>query len=132
MQVDYAMRFTMSNTKFLRMVYKRQTITQEKFSDIYTRIYNYHYGETESRIIVTRPAPSFLSMTNGAQLVSNTRDYVQQIADLEYPEDTPAKQEFIRGMMKDMLASIVNVTQINKHMEEAEITVAASPSEEEA
>lgn len=132
MQVDYAMRFTMSNTKFLRMVYKRQTITQEKFSDIYTRIYNYHYGETESRITVTLPAPSFLSMTNGAQLVSNTRDYVQQIADLEYIEDTPEKQEFIRGMMKDMLASIVNITQINKHMEEAEITVAAMPSEEEA
>ena len=116
MQVDYAMRFTMSNTKFLRMVYKRQTITQEKFSDIYTRIYNYHYGETESRIIVTLPAPSFLSMTNGAQLVRNTRDYIQQIADLEYIEDTPEKQEFIRGMMKDMLASIVNITQINKHI----------------
>ena len=40
-QQDFATRFTMSNTRFLKSIFTRQRKTEKIFSKIYTKVYNY-------------------------------------------------------------------------------------------
>lgn len=99
-QVDYATRFTMSNSKFLRMIFKRQRICQDCFSRIFTKIYNYEYGENESKIRVLLPAPAFLTLTNTQQLVSNMNSYVDAIIE----NDCANESDEVKGILKKKLS----------------------------
>ena len=130
MQVDYAMRFTMSNSKFLRTVFKRQFIVEPLYSKLYTRIYNYEYNENENLIEVHLPTPIFLSTTNGTQLIANVREYCQNLADMEYKEDNEEKQEFIRLLLRHMLPTYINISLIDKLKEQAKVTIASTKEEE--
>ena len=60
-QQDFATRFTMSNTRFLKSIYTRQRKVENFFSKIYTKIYNYEFGETNAIIKVTLPPPTMNS-----------------------------------------------------------------------
>ena len=55
-------------------------------SGIETKLYNSEYGEN-ILITCTLPAPLFLHMTNINQMIQNTKEYVQSIADYEYEAD---------------------------------------------
>ncbi len=125
LSMDYAIKYTMSNSRFLRKVFKRQFIAERRLSGILTRIYNYEYGESE-QVTVSLPAPTFLSMSNGGQLLQNTKDYVQQIADLEYTEDGPEKKEFIKMMMRHLLATHMNTELIDKFKNQAQLNIATT------
>jgi len=125
LSMDYAIKYTMSNSRFLRKVFKRQFIAERRLSEILTRIYNYEYGELE-QVTVSLPAPTFLSMSNGGQLLQNTKDYVQQIADLEYTEDGPEKKEFIKMMMRHLLATHMNTELIDKFKNQAQLNIATT------
>ena len=125
LSMDYAIKYTMSNSRFLRKVFKRQFIAERRLSEILTRIYNYEYGESE-QVTVSLPAPTFLSMSNGGQLLQNTKDYVQQIADLEYTEDGPEKKEFIKMMMRHLLATHMNTELIDKFKNQAQLNIATT------
>ena len=131
MQVDYAMRFTMSNSKFLRNVYKRQFIVEKLLSRLFSRIYNYEYNDNECLIEVNLPAPTFLAATNTTQLIANAKEYAQQIADLEYKEDNEEKQEFIKMLIRHMLPTYINISLIDKLKEQAGIIVSANREVEE-
>ena len=123
MQVDYAMRFTMSTSKFLRVIYKRQFIVERHFSKIFSRIYNYEYNDNECLIELHLPAPSFLAATNTTQLIANSREYAQQIADLEYLEDGEEKQEFIKLVIRNTLPTYINIPLIEKFKKQASVNV---------
>ena len=64
--MDYAIQLTMSNSKFLRLVFKRQGRANEVFSGILEKIYNYHFRKNDM-ITLTLPPPTFLSITNNTQ-----------------------------------------------------------------
>ena len=80
--VDYAMQLTMSSSKVLRFCYKRQELYEHLLSELITPIYNYEYNENE-RIKVTLPPPSFINVTNTNQLITNTKEFVQNIVEMK-------------------------------------------------
>ena len=113
-QVDYATRFTMSNSKFLRKVFKRQARCQEVFSLIFRKLYNYEYGANEQSIEVMLPAPAFLSLTNSQQLIDNTKNFASAIADIELGGDDDLKPEFIKLYMRNALGTYINYDLVDK------------------
>lgn len=102
-QVDFATRFTMSNSKFLRKVFKRQMICQKHFTQIFRKIYNFEYNENETSMQIQLPAPAFLTMTNSNQLLNNTKDLANAIAEIELTNEDDLKPEFIRLMIRNYL-----------------------------
>ena len=123
--VDFATRFTMSNSKFLRKVFKRQRICQDFFSKVFTRLYNYEYRENEKLIQIQLPAPSFLTMTNSQQLVENTKNFINSIADIELAnEDDDVRSLFVKTMCRNYLGSYVNYDLIDSTINKCKQLVA--------
>lgn len=123
-QVDYATRFSMSNSKFLRKVYKEQRICQNAFSYIFTKLYNYEYNENEKLIKVLLPAPAYLSMINTQELINNTKQYVDAICEVEMPNaDEDIKNEFKKIVTRDYLGTYIDYTKIDEAKQIAEMNV---------
>ena len=93
--LDFAVQATTVNSKVLRSTYKRQSIFEYYISRIQTKLYNSEYNEN-IRIAGSLPAPLFLHMTNINQMIENTRQYVQSIADYEYEAQSAAQAATIR------------------------------------
>lgn len=126
LQMDFAIKYSMANSKMLRDIFKRQFICERHFSDLFTRIYNYEYNENETQIKVTLPAPAFLSMTNMNQLITNTADYINLLAAQEYPNGPEdEKAEFIRLMFRHMLPTHINVPLIDETKKMAQVNLKA-------
>lgn len=124
--LDYAIQLSMTNSKFLRKVYKRQSISEMFFSVILTRIYNCEYEECDS-IEVSLPAPSFLNMTNINQLITNTKEYINSIVESEFgPDDSEeVKARFVKKMMRYHTCTHVNTSLIDKFKSESEAEISA-------
>jgi hypothetical protein len=132
-QVDYATRFTMSNSKFLRKVYKEQRICQNAFSEVFTKIYNFEYNETEKKIKILLPAPAFLSMTNTEQLINNTKNYINAITEVELGnESDEVKTEFTKIMMRSMLGNYIDYDSVDEAVVQAKMRVATNPKTDES
>lgn len=130
-QVDYATRYTMSNSKFLRKVYKEQRICQAAFSTVYTRIYNFEFGENERYIKVLLPAPAFLSMTNSEQLMNNINNYIKAIAETELMnEDDEVKAEFTRIMTRTMLGNYIDYSKVDEIVQQAKMNISMIDKDE--
>ena len=126
--LDYAIQATMSNSKLMRAVYKRQDLCEEFFSDITTKIYNYEYEETET-IDMTLPAPSFINMTNGSQLVEGTINYVNSITENELAtESDEVKAEYKRLSVRYYLGTHINLPLSDKFIAQAKMNVAKKMS----
>lgn len=122
--LDYAVQATMSNSKLLRLVYKRQDMVEEFFSEITTKIYNYEYTESEM-IEMSLPTPSFLNMNNGAEIVNGTVNYMTIIANMELADETDeVKAEFIKEGVRYYIPSHMNINAINKLKAKAKMNVA--------
>ena len=78
---DYAMQLTMSNTKFLRFVYGRQSQFQLLLEPLLTKLYDVEYGTTD-KIKVTLPPPLFINVTNTNQLITNTSDFCNSLVEI--------------------------------------------------
>ena len=131
--LDYAIQATMSNSKVMRMTYKRQDATQNFFSEITSKIYHYEY-EDDERIEMSLPAPSFLNMTNGAQLINGTVEYINTIAQSRLSDESEEVQkEFVKIALDYYIPSHMNVNQINKMITQAKMNVAkkTNPNEQE-
>lgn len=123
-QVDYATRYTMSNSKFLRKVYKEQRVCQDGFSKVFTKIYNYEYGENERSIKILLPAPAFLTMTNTEQLITNTKNYIEAIMGVELPNgDEAVKSEAIKILMRSMLGNYIDYDKVDEAIKQARMRV---------
>ena len=123
--VDYAARFTMSNSKFLRKVYKRQRICQRHFTIIFRKLYNWEYGENDCTMKILLPTPAFLAMTNSQQLLDNVKNYASTISDimLATEEDDKVKQEFMNLYMRSQLGTYVDFEQIDDMIVQARMNV---------
>ena len=121
--VDYATRFTMSNSKFLRKVYQRQRICQKHFTEIFRKIYNFEYEENDMSVKILLPAPAYLSMSNTQQLIDNTKNYVNAINDivLATEEDEKVKQTFVDLAMRNFLGTYVDFSMIDDLITEARL-----------
>lgn len=97
--VDYAMQLSMSSSKFLRTVYKRQEAYQKYLSRMITCIYNFEYGENVELDVIL-PPPVFLNMANTNQLITNTKDFVDSIIDVELATE---KDEAVKAEYRDRL-----------------------------
>lgn len=108
--VDYAMQLTMSNSKFLRFVYSRQSDFQNLIATLYTKIYNIEYG-TNDRIKVTLPPPLFINITNTNQLIVNTSEYCDNIANIVMADesDDTLKAKFAKELKIHYLGSYINM-----------------------
>lgn len=123
-QVDYAARFTMSNSKFLRKIYKRQGICQRMFTTIYIKLYNNEFNENDNNINIFLPAPAYLAMTNMKQLVDNIKDYVMSIADIVCADqDDDIKNEFIKIQCMRLLGTYIDFDQLNEDIEQATMNI---------
>ena len=116
-QVDFATRFTMSNSKFLRKVFKRQAICQTQFSNIFRRAYNFEYQENESRAEIRLPAPAFLTLTNSQQLLDSNKNFITALADIILQDQEDLKPEFINITLRDYLGTYIDFDKIDKNVE---------------
>ena len=126
--VDYAARFTMSNSKFLRKVYKRQRVCQQHFTVIFRKLYNYEYNENDTTMKILLPAPAFLAMSNSQQLIDNVKNYAQAISEivLKPDEDEAVKQEFLNTYIRNQLGTYIDFNQIDEMINYSRMIVSAS------
>ena len=123
--VDYATRFTMSNSKFLRKVYKRQRKCQDDYTIMFRKLYNFEFNDNDMSIKVLLPAPAYLSMSNMQQLMNNAKDQASGIADMIVTdEDEKVKQRFINKMMKNILGTYIDFSSMEELLVQARIEVA--------
>ena len=118
-QVDYATRFTMSNSKFLRKVFKRQMRCQKHFTQIFRKLYNFEYNENETSMEIRLPAPTYMTMTNSQTLIDNTKNFAQAIADIELADKDDLKPEFIKLLMHNYLGTYLDYDMIAELIEQA-------------
>jgi len=117
--VDYAVRLTMSNGKFLRKVFKRQAVVERFFSRILTMIYNSEF-QTNEEIKVSLPPPAFLNITNTNQMIQNTNDYVENIVEMEAGgEGEEVKALFRQKLKRYYLSTYLDLKTINELKQKA-------------
>ena len=117
---DYAMQFTMSSSKFLRFTYDRQADFQRQISSFITDIYDIEYS-THDRINVTLPPPLFINVTNTNQLVQNTSDFCNNIAEIICADekDDTVKQKVLKELKIFYLGSYLNMEAIERIVNKA-------------
>lgn len=121
---DYAMQLTMSNSKFLRFVYDRQSDFQACINRLITNIYDVEYS-TRDRISLTLPPPLFINVTNTNQLIVNTSDYCDNIANIVMADeqDDTLKQKVAKELKIYHLGSYINMATINDIISKAKQSV---------
>lgn len=112
---DYAMQLTMSNSKFLRFVYTRQSDYQKAINPLITKIYDIEYT-TNDEILVTLPPPLFINVTNTNQLIVNTNDYCDNITNIVMADeqDEAIKAIFAKELKIYHLGSYMNMDVIER------------------
>ena len=112
---DYAMQLTMSNSKFLRYVYSRQSDFQKIIATLYTKIYDIEYGSND-QITVTLPPPLFINVTNTNQLIVNTGDYCDNITNIVMADeqDEVIRAKFAKELKIYHLGSYLNMDVIRQ------------------
>lgn len=129
--LDYAIQATMSNSKLMRLTYKRQDMYEIFLSQITSKIYNYEYNENET-INISLPAPAFLNATNGSQLINGTLDYINTISETELADQTDeVKAEYKRLALRYYIPSHLNISMNDKLITQAKINVAKKSKIEE-
>ena len=121
-QVDFATRFSMSNSKFLRKVYKRQAICQRLFSNNFRKLYNFEYKENDTSIHILLPVPAYLAMVNGQQLLDNVKNYVTSLAEIIcVGKDDEVKNAYIAKLSRYYLGTYVDFDKIDDMLKSTEI-----------
>ena len=113
--IDYAMQLSMSNSRFLRKIFKRQSQYQPIISRIITKIYAYEFNEN-IELEAQLPPPLFLTMANTNQLVDNVKNYVQSVTELEMADE---QDEKLKAVYTDMLFKYYIGSQIDLSKHEA-------------
>lgn len=119
---DFAMQLSMSNSKFLRKIFKRQSEFQAFLSRLVSKIYSFEFGEVVE-LEVQLPPPMFLTMANTNQLVTNTKEYVQSITEFELADE---EDENLKARYQDLLFRYYIGTQIDLSKHEAVLRKAKS------
>jgi len=112
---DYAMQLTMSNSKFLRMIYDLQADTEYMFNPFLTKLYDVEFNSIE-RIVMQLPPPLFINVTNTNQLIVNTNDYCENVANIWLADepDEGVKAKFLKDYKMYCLGSYVRKDVLEK------------------
>ena len=126
LSVDYAMQLSMSNSKFLRKIYARQSVFTPYLSRLVTKLYNFEYKENVE-VKVTLPPPVFINTMNTNQLVDNTRQFVQNIADIELAneQDDNVKNEYMKELFQFYMGTHIDVSRHDEILQKARQKVVA-------
>ena len=126
LSVDYAMQLSMSNSKFLRKIYARQSVFTPYLSRLITKLYNFEYKENVE-VKVTLPPPVFINTMNTNQLVDNTRQFVQNIADIELAneQDDAVKNEYMKELFQFYMGTHIDVSRHEEILQKAKQKVVA-------
>lgn len=131
--IDYAMQLSMSNSRFLRKIFKRQSQYQPIISRIITKIYAYEFNEN-IELEAQLPPPLFLTMANTNQLVDNVKNYVQSVTELELADE---QDEKLKAVYTDMLFKYYIGSQIDLSKHEtilkkakAEVNIDSDPEQQ--
>lgn len=129
--MDYAVQYTMTNSKFLRKVYHRQGQFQKFLSEIVTKIYDYEYFE-DVALDVTLPPPVFLNITNTSQIIQNTSDFANNIVEIRMGAEPDEKVKAIFGkkVKEHYLGSYLDTSIIDKLEEQARQEAQIGPKEQ--
>ena len=124
MSMDFATHYTMSNTRFLRKVIKRQSICEETrmYSGILTRIYNLEYDKQEV-LKLELPMPMFLDVSNTSQIIQNASQLSNDIAEayLSDEEDENVKNLVMKKIKMKYLSSYINITELDEFLIQAKL-----------
>jgi len=117
--LDFATHYTMSNSKFLRKVYNRQTKTKRISDKIVTKIYDAEF-ECEDIIDTTLPPPMYLNLVNTEQIFQSANTMAQNAMDMYAGnEDAEVQASFGRGVKKYYLSSFIPVDEFEKMLDAA-------------
>ena len=132
MSMDYATHYTMSSTKFLRKVYKRQAQFQVFITEIFRKLYLCEYGKVD-KIEATLPPPVFLNITNSSQVIDNTDQFVDKIVTMDLGDnaDPELKQAYKSELMKEYLGTYINIERNKTILEKCRLIKEANSTGEE-
>ena len=102
LSVDFATQLTMSNTKFLRFILKRQAKFEKHIGNIVTDIYNTEHQNETDKIIVkcVLPSPIMFNVNNLNQILDLVNQQAQVMADLMYMDNNDPDLELKKGIYK--------------------------------
>lgn len=124
LQQDFAIRYSMTNSRFAKTITTRQRKTERWISKIYTRVYNYEYGETYSSIKIVLPPPIYLLLNNNQQLLDNVSNQADKIIEIEYTnEEDEFKTEFKRLYIRDQLSTYLDYDNISSLEEQTKVNL---------
>lgn len=126
MSMDFATHYTMSNTRFLRKIIKRQSICEETrlYSGILSKVYNLEYGKTDVLRLIL-PMPMFLDISNTSQIIQNINDLCNSITEafLSDEEDEQIRNIFTKKIKMEYLSTYINIDKLNEYLEESKIEI---------
>ena len=129
--LDYAVHYTISNSKFMSLIQKRQSKEQRMDSALITKIYNCEYEEN-TVIKIMLPAPKFITMANSNSVIDNCKTYAQNITEIFGNDLNDAeKAEFLNIATRHFVGSHIDVEAIDNMKSLARINVFARTNGDE-
>ena len=127
MQQDFATRFTMSNSRFLRTIFTRQNKTEIFATKMYTKIYNYEYDEHFQEITIVLPPPTYMVLQNNSQLLDNVQSMAEKIS-MTYleGESDEVKAEFNKLYVRDALSTYIDYDKVERFIQAAKVNITAN------
>ena len=123
-QQDFATKYTMSNSRFVRMIFTAQRKTEAFFSKMYTKIYNYEYMEKNDWIQVVLPPPTYLIFNNNQQIIDQVTQTADKIVEIELAdEEEEVKTEWKKLYTRQTLASYIDFENVDNLREQARVNV---------
>lgn len=121
-QEQTATHLTMTNSRFLIKVYARQKQYEEILSNIYSKIYQYEYGN-DDRLKVELPPPIMLNFQNTSQILATAMELIQNIQQMMMPTeaDETVKASFMGKLMKYYFKTFLPMDDIEKLCDEAKM-----------
>jgi hypothetical protein len=125
-QQDFATRFTMSNSRFLRTIFTRQNKTENFATKMYTKIYNYEYNEFFQEISIILPPPTYMVLQNNSQLFDNVQQIAEKISSTYlYTEADDVKMEFNKLYIRDALSTYIDYDKVERFVQTAKVNIIA-------
>ena len=102
LNLDFATQLTMSNTKFMRFIFKRQAKFETVLGNIMTDIYNTEHQNETDKIIVkcVLPSPIMFNTNNLNQILHLVNQQAQVMADLMYPDTNDQDADIKKGIYR--------------------------------
>ena len=102
LNLDFATQLTMSNTKFMRFIFKRQAKFETFLGNIMTDIYNTEHQNETDKIIVkcVLPSPIMFNINNLNQILDLVNQQAQVMADLMYPDTNDQDADIKKGIYR--------------------------------